>query len=80
VRWNIYLNADSVFLAQDDQIMVYGTPSGIAAVEFFGEEAKVTCYPDTAAFADAMKVKHAVLVTRVAAIERLMAAPSSKAD
>jgi hypothetical protein len=80
VRWSIYLNADSVFLAQDDRVMVYGTPNGIAVVEFSEEDAKVTSYPDAAAFAEAMKVKHANLVTRAAAMRRLTATLPSRAD
>lgn len=51
--------------------MVYRTPDGIALLEFSGPEITVSRYPNLAAFADAMKVKHDGLVTRAEAVSRL---------
>jgi hypothetical protein len=73
MRWIAYLDPDSVFLALDEEVMVYHTPTGIAQLQFSGEDVLITTYPDAAAFAEAMKGKHAGLVTRVAAMIRLTA-------
>jgi hypothetical protein len=64
MRWSTYLHPDSVFLAQNENVMIYGTPRGIAVLEFSGDDVTSTTYPGVRAFTDAMKVKDPGLVMR----------------
>jgi hypothetical protein len=72
MRWSTYLDPESVFLAQDQNVMVYATPGGVAVLQFSGDDLDITTYPDAVTFSEALKVKHPGLLTRAVTMSRLI--------